>query len=59
MLTATEAARLAVQADVGALWLTHISARYRGPEIEAEARAVFPNARVAADFARTQVFRRR
>lgn len=58
-ITATEAARLAVQADVGALWLTHISARYRGPEIEAEARAVFPNARVAADFARTQVIRRR
>ncbi len=58
-ITGAQAARLAAQAGVGALWLTHVSARYRGPEIEAEARAVFANARVASDFERVQVVRRR
>lgn len=49
-ITAREAAGLAVEARVGALYITHISNRYRGPEVEAEARAVFPDARVMNDF---------
>ncbi len=54
-VTAAEAARLAAEADVGALWLTHVSARYRGPELEAEARAIFAKTRVANDFERMRV----
>lgn len=54
-LTAAQAGRLAAAAEVGALYLTHLSGRYRPAEIEAEARAAFPAAAVARDFDRFTV----
>ncbi len=49
--TAVEAAEVAKEADVGQLFLVHISPRYEeGKTLEAEARAVFPNTRAAEDF---------
>jgi ribonuclease Z len=51
-LTAAEAASLAAEAGVGQLYLNHISGRYPAEEIEAEARAIFPGAIVAADLDR-------
>jgi ribonuclease Z len=54
-LTAAQAARLARAANVRALYLTHLSSRYDQAEIEAEARAIFPNATVARDFDRIAV----
>jgi ribonuclease Z len=56
-LTAAMAARLARDADVGELILTHISGRYKTGEILAEATRLFPRVRVAADFARISVGR--
>jgi ribonuclease Z len=54
-LTATAAARLARDAEVGELLLTHISGRYQPAEILAEAKALFPRVRIAADFDRCSV----
>jgi ribonuclease Z len=54
-LTAAKAARLARDADVGELLLTHISGRYKTEEILAEAAGLFPRVRVAADFDRISV----
>jgi ribonuclease Z len=54
-LTAAQAATLAAAADVAALYLTHLSSRYRQAEIEAEARAIFPHTTVARDFDRITV----
>jgi ribonuclease Z len=54
-LTATAAAELAREADVGELLLTHISGRYRSEEILSEAARLFPKVRVAADFERVSV----
>jgi ribonuclease Z len=54
-LTAAQGARLARAANVRALYLTHLSSRYEQAEIEAEARAIFPEAAVARDFDRITV----
>ena len=48
--TATQAAEVARRAEVGLLVLTHLSARYFGPEIAREARDVFPETVVPRDF---------
>ncbi|MFV1859374.1 MAG: ribonuclease Z [Anaerolineales bacterium] len=56
-LTARQAAELAKQANVGHLYLTHISRRYREHEIRKEAEAIFPNVTVARDFDRFQIRR--
>jgi ribonuclease Z len=48
--TGTQAAEVAREADVGLLVLTHVSNRYFGPEIAAEARAIFPDTVVPRDF---------
>jgi ribonuclease Z len=48
--TAVQAAELARDAGVRMLALTHISARYFGPEIAREAREIFPNTVVPKDF---------
>jgi ribonuclease Z len=49
-LTAKMAAELAVKAGVGQLILTHLSRRYREKDVLTEAKAFFPNVRVARDF---------
>jgi ribonuclease Z len=54
-LTAAQAARLAAEAGVGALYLTHISPRYTQAEMEQEARGIFAAAVVARDFDRIVV----
>ncbi len=56
-LTATQAAELAREAGVGALYLTHISRRYRERDVIAEAREVFPAAHVARDLDQFRVKR--
>ncbi len=56
-ITAAEAAECARRANVRQLYLTHISRRYAGALIEAEARAVFPNTIVANDLDRATVKR--
>jgi len=56
-LTANQAARLAVDAGVKYLILTHISRRYREKDVLAEAQAIFPNTSVARDFDAFQVRR--
>jgi ribonuclease Z len=54
-LTAAAAGRLARDAGVGQLLLTHISGRYKPEEILAEAADFFPETRVVADFDRISV----
>jgi len=56
-LTARGAAELAKQADVGHLYLTHISRRYREKDVLDEAQAIFPNVSVVRDFDRFQIKR--
>jgi len=56
-LTATQAARLARDAQVGQLILTHISRRYSQKQVLAEAQALFPNTVVARDFDRFRVLK--
>jgi len=56
-LTARRAAELAKQAEVGHLYLTHISRRYREKDVRREAEAIFPNVTVARDFDRFQIRR--
>ena len=48
--TAAQAARVAEEAEVKLLALTHVSTRYGGGEIRDEARAIFPNTVVPRDF---------
>lgn len=57
-ITATESATCAREAKVKALYLTHISRRYSGAVVSAEARAIFPNTVVANDLDRAIVRRR-
>jgi ribonuclease Z len=56
-LTAAQAARLAREAGVGQLLLTHISRRYGHKQVLAEAQAIFPNTAVARDFDRYRVLK--
>jgi len=49
-LTAARAARLAREAGVRQLYLTHLSRRYRERDVLEEAQKVFPNTLVARDF---------
>ena len=48
--TALEAARVALDAGVRLLALTHLSSRYGGGDVEREARTVFPDTVVPRDF---------
>ena len=57
-LTVAQAARLAQDAGVHRLVLTHVSRRYREAQIIEEARAIFPETVVARDFDRFRVLRR-
>ncbi len=54
-ITAAQAARLALAANVKELHLTHLSRRYREQDVLAEARAIFPNTAVARDFDRVKI----
>jgi len=56
-LTAAQAARLARDAQVGQLILTHISRRYSQKQVLTEAQALFPNTVVARDFDRFRVLK--
>ena len=56
-LTAAQAARLARDADVEKLVLTHISRRYYEKAVLEEAQSIFPNSVVARDFDHFQVLR--
>jgi len=56
-ITAAESAQCARDAGVATLYLTHISRRYTGAEIDADARAIFPNTLVANDLDRATVRR--
>lgn len=56
-MTAAQAARLAKEANVNTLILTHLSRRYNGRSIRQEARAIFPNTYVARDFDHFQITR--
>ncbi len=56
-LTAAQAARLALDAGVRQLILTHISRRYRERDVLAEAREIFPETLVARDFDAFQIKR--
>ncbi|MGQ4832929.1 MAG: ribonuclease Z [Candidatus Asgardarchaeia archaeon] len=54
--TAKQAAMAAKKANVKFLFLTHISARYKDAmELENEAKAIFPNAKVAYDLMRIKI----
>ncbi|MBA3787876.1 MAG: ribonuclease Z [Actinobacteria bacterium] len=48
--TAAEAARIALEAGVKLLALTHLSSRYSAGDVEREARAIFPHTVVPRDF---------
>ena len=56
-LTAAQAASLAQEAGVQALYLTHISRRYRERDVLEEAQAIFPAVHVARDFDSFQIRR--
>ena len=55
-MTFEEAARLAKQADVGELWLTHYSPALNYPEnFMDDVRAIFPNAKAGKDKMSTEL----
>ena len=54
-LTAQDAAKLAVDANAGQLFLNHISRRYREKEVEKEAREIFTNSIIARDLDHFQI----
>ena len=54
-LTARQAAELARDAGVGTLILNHLSRRYSGRQVLAEATSIFDNVIVASDFDRVRV----
>ena len=56
-ITASESALCAREANARQLYLTHISRRYSGAVVAAEARAIFPNTIVANDLDRAIVRR--
>ncbi len=56
-MTAARAARLARDAGVKTLILTHLSRRYRERDIRHEARSIFPNTYVARDLDHFQITR--
>ncbi len=56
-ITAAESALCAREANVGWLYLTHISRRYSGAAVAAQARPIFPNTTVANDLDRAVVKR--
>ena len=56
-LTAAQGARLAAEAGVGTLILTHLSRRHTARQIRQEAQAIFPNTYVARDFDHFQIGR--
>ena len=56
-LTAAAAARLARDANVKTLILTHLSRRYFERDIRREAQAIFPNTYIARDFDHFQITR--
>lgn len=56
-LTALQAAKLAREAEVRRLILTHISRRYREWEVLEEAKDVFPETTIAHDFDRVKIVR--
>jgi ribonuclease Z len=56
-MTATQAARLAIEAGVKTLILTHLSRRYFERDVLQEAQLAFPNSYVARDFDHFQISR--
>jgi ribonuclease Z len=56
-LTAAQSARLALEANVKTLYLTHISRRYQEKDVLREAQDVFPNTIVARDFDQYRIAR--
>ena len=56
-LTAAQSAKLALEAGVKSLYLTHISRRYRERDILAEAQEIFPQTTVARDFDAYRIIR--
>jgi ribonuclease Z len=56
-MTAARAARLARDAEVKTLILTHLSRRYYERDVRLEAQAIFPNTYVARDFDHFQITR--
>jgi ribonuclease Z len=58
-LTAAQAARLAAEAQVQQLCLTHISRRYQSSAVLAEAQSIFANVHVASDFDHLKISRQR
>ncbi|HMQ52666.1 MAG TPA: ribonuclease Z [Anaerolineae bacterium] len=54
-LTAAQSARLARDANIKDLYLTHLSRRYRESDVLTEAQAIFPNTTVARDFDRVKI----